>query len=72
MPVIAATQEAESRKTAGRSQPQANGSQDPILKKLIIKKKKRLVSWLKVKALCSNPSTPKIKIITITIKITLG
>jgi hypothetical protein len=37
-PIILAIQEAEIRKIMVQSQPQANSSQDPILKKSIIKK----------------------------------
>jgi hypothetical protein len=57
--VILATQEAEIRKITFRSQPWANSSQDPILKKPITKKE--LVEWLKVKVLSSNPSITKKK-----------
>jgi hypothetical protein len=38
MSIIPATQEAESRRIAVQSQPQANSSKDPMLKKLITKK----------------------------------
>jgi hypothetical protein len=38
MPIILATQEADIRRIEVRSQPQANRSQDPILKKPITKK----------------------------------
>jgi hypothetical protein len=54
MPVIIATLKAEIR----RIQPRAYSSQDPISKKPF---KKRLVEWLKVKALSSSPSTAKNK-----------
>jgi hypothetical protein len=56
-PVILATQEAETRRITVRSQPQANSSQDTILKKPFTKK--GLVEWLKVKALSSNLTTAK-------------
>jgi hypothetical protein len=45
MPVVLAMQEAEIRRIMVRSQPQANSSQDPILKKPFTKK--GLEKWLK-------------------------
>jgi hypothetical protein len=53
-PVILATQEAEIRKIVVRSQPGQIVLQD-LLKNPFTKI--RLVEWLKVKALSSNPST---------------
>jgi hypothetical protein len=56
-PVILTTQEAKIRKIAVRSQPRQ------IVCKTLFQKtlhKKRLVEWLKVKALSSSPSTAKI------------
>jgi hypothetical protein len=56
MPVILATQEAEIRSIMVQSQLQTNSSQDPILRKLITNKKKKirkekgkkgLAEWLK-------------------------
>jgi hypothetical protein len=55
-----ATQEAEIRKIATQSQPQANISLDPISKKPITFRK-GLVKWFKIQALSSNSSTTKKK-----------
>jgi hypothetical protein len=54
-----ATRDAEIRRTAVRSQPQANSSCNPLSKKPITKK--GLVEWLKVWALSSNPTIGKKK-----------
>jgi hypothetical protein len=58
-PVILATQEAEIRRITVQSQPQANSSRDPILKKPATKK--GLVEWLKVKARVQTPVPQKKK-----------
>jgi hypothetical protein len=58
MPIILATQEAESRRNAVQSQPRQIVPLDPIEKTFT---KIRLVEWLKVKAMSSSPSTDKNK-----------
>jgi hypothetical protein len=45
-PIILATQEAEIRRITVRSQPPANSSGDPILKKPITKKKTKNSWWI--------------------------
>jgi hypothetical protein len=58
MPVILDTQEAEIKRMAVRSQPRANNSLRPYLKKKNLHKK-GLEEWLKVKPLSSSPSPTK-------------
>jgi hypothetical protein len=57
MSVVLATQETEIKRITLWKPAQANSSQDPISKKHHHKKRAgRLVEWLKMKALNSNPS----------------